>query len=109
MSELINNFDTSNIHSVELNLLDGQVEIILRSLELYGYNLEYMLNSGDSSDETKQEKIALLKYTYEQILASQAEQNTSKSNNTNNLSVFGKLLVKDSKEDIKTNTSFKIV
>lgn len=35
--------------------------------------------------------------------------NTSKSNNTNNLSVFGKLLVKDLKEDIKTNTSFKIV
>ena len=27
--------------------------------------------------------------------------NTSKSNNTNNLSVFGKLLVKDLKEDIK--------
>ena len=32
-------FDTNNIHSVELNLLDGQVEIILRALELYGYNL----------------------------------------------------------------------
>ena len=26
-------FDTSNIHSVELNLLDGQVELILRALE----------------------------------------------------------------------------
>ena len=37
-------FDVNNIHSVELNLLDGQVEIILRALELYGYNLEYMLN-----------------------------------------------------------------
>ena len=104
-----NKFNINNIHSVELNLLNRQVEIISRSLEVYGYNLEYMLNSGESSDEAKQEKIALLKYTYEQILASKAEQNTSKSNNTNNLSVFGKLLLKDSKEDIKANTSFKIV
>lgn len=102
------NCKNNSIQSVELNLLNRQVEIILRSLEVYGYNLEYMLNSGDSSDEAKQEKIALLKYTYEQILASKAEQNTSKSNNTNNLSVFGKLLLKDSKEDIKANTSFKI-
>ena len=84
-----NKFNINNIHSVELNLLNRQVEIISRSLEVYGYNLEYMLNSGESSDEAKQEKIALLKYTYEQILASKAEQNTSKSNNTNNLSVFG--------------------
>ena len=36
------NFDTENIHSVELNLLDSQVDLILRSLELYGYNLEFM-------------------------------------------------------------------
>ena len=57
-----NKFNINNIHSVELNLLNGQVKIILRSLELYGYNLEYMLNSGESSDEAKQEKIALLKY-----------------------------------------------
>ena len=59
--------------SVELNLLDGQVEIILRALELYGYNLDYMLNSNDSSDDTRQEKLALLKYTYEQVLATQID------------------------------------
>ncbi len=40
--------------------LDGQVEIILRALELYGYNLDYMLNSNDSSDDTRQEKKSLL-------------------------------------------------
>ena len=56
MNELNKNFDINNIHSVELNLLDGQVDIILRGLELYGFNLEYMLNSSDSSDEMKQEK-----------------------------------------------------
>lgn len=95
MKETDVNFDPNNIHSVELNLLDGQVEIILRSLELYGYNLEYMLNSNDSSDEMKQEKIAMLKYTYEQILASQAEQVNGKNNNIDNLPSFGKLLTKD--------------
>ena len=54
-------FDTNNIHSVELNLLDGQVEIILRALELYGYNLEYMLNGNDATYEQKQEKISMFK------------------------------------------------
>lgn len=38
-----------------------QIEIILRSLELYGYNLEYMLNSTDSTDDTKQEKTSIIK------------------------------------------------
>lgn len=95
MKEFDGNFDTNNIHSVELNLLDGQVEIILRALELYGYNLDYMLNSNDSSDDTRQEKLALLKYTYEQVLATQAEQIESKSNNTENIPEFGKILIKD--------------
>ena len=89
------NFNTNNIHSVELNLLDGQVELLLRSLELFGYNLEYMLNGSDGSDEIRQEKMALLKYTYEQVLASQAEQVQSKSNNIDNLPNFGKILAKD--------------
>lgn len=95
MKEFDEKFDTNNIHLVELNLLDGQVEIILRALELYGYNLDYMLNSNDSSDDTRQEKLALLKYTYEQVLATQAEQIESKSNNTENIPEFGKILIKD--------------
>ena len=95
MKEFDGKFDTNNIHSVELNLLDGQVAIILRALELYGYNLDYMLNSNDSSDDTRREKLALLKYTYEQVLATQAEQIESKSNNTQNIPEFGKILIKD--------------
>ena len=39
-----------------------------------------MLNGNDTTDEQKQEKISMLKYTYEQILASQAEQVNSKAN-----------------------------
>lgn len=103
------NFDINNIHSVELNLLDGQVEIILRALELYGYNLEFMLNSSDSSDENKQEKLAMLKYTYEQILASQAEQVQSKSNNRDNLSNLGKNLIKNNIGSIEDEVKFKII
>lgn len=86
---------TRNINSVELNLLNGQVEIILRALELYGYNLEYMLNGSDSSEELRQEKMALIKYTYEQVLATQAEQVNGKSNNTDSLPNLGKKLLKE--------------
>ena len=32
-------FDVNNIHSVELNLLDGQVEIILRALNYMAITL----------------------------------------------------------------------
>ena len=64
----------------------------MRALELYGYNLEYMLNSNDATDEQKQEKISMLKYTYEQVLASQAEQVDTKANNIDNLNSLGKLL-----------------
>ncbi len=64
----------------------------MRALELYGYNLEYRLNSNDATDEQKQEEISMLKYTYEQVLASQAEQVDTKANNIDNLSSLGKLL-----------------
>lgn len=100
MKELEVNFNIKNIHSVELNLLDGQVEIILRALELYAYNLDYMLNSNDSSSDIRQEKIALLKYTYEQVLATQAEQVASKKNNIDNIPEIGKFMIK---EGMKSN------
>ena len=64
----------------------------MRALELYGYNLEYRLNSNDATDEQKQEKISMLKYTYEQVLVSKAEQVDTKANNIDNLSSLGKLL-----------------
>ncbi len=95
MKESNCDFNLDNIQSVELNLLNGQVEIILRALELYGYNLEYMLDSTDATNDTRQEKIALIKYTYEQVLATQAEQVNGKSDNIDNLSSLGKNLIKE--------------
>lgn len=50
----------------------------------------------------------MLKYTYEQVLSSQAEQVNSKANNLDNLSSFGKLLSKDFGE-IKPNNNLKVI
>lgn len=102
-------FQVDKINSVELNLLDGQVELILRALELFGYNLEFMLNSDESSDENKQEKLAMLKYTYEQILASQAEQVQSKSNNKDNLSDLGKNLINKNIKSVDADVKLKVI
>ena len=103
------NFNTDNIKSVELNLLDGQVELILRALELFGHNLDFMLNNSDSSEELRQEKMALLKYTYENILSAQAEQVNGK--NIDNLPDLGKKLIKDGKilEIIPKDRKFNVV
>ena len=108
MKEKDTSFNLDNIHSVELNLLDGQVEIILRSMELYAYNLEYMLNSTDATDDLRQEKLAMLRYTYEQVLASQAEQVNSKSNNVDNLPDISKILLKD-KNNIPGERKFNVI
>ena len=50
----------------------------------------------------------MLKYTYEQVLASQAEQVDSKANNLDNLSSLGKLLSKDFGQ-IQPNKSLKVI
>lgn len=84
MKNQTGNFNTENIKSVELNLL-------------IGHNLEFMLNSSDSTEDIRQQKMALLKYTYETVLSSQAEQVNGKSIDFDNLPQLGKNLIKDSK------------
>lgn len=90
-------FDLKRVQPVTLSLLNGQVDIILRALELYGYNLEFMLNTNGESitNKEKDKKLMMLKFTYEQVLATQAEQVNGKANNMDNVSDFGKLLLKD--------------
>ena len=90
-----NEFNSENIKPVELTLLNGQVDIILRSLELYSYNLEFMLNSNDTSNDERQEKLAMTKYTYEQVLAIQAEQVYGKADNSNNNSTLANQIRKN--------------
>ena len=90
------NFNLDDINPVEMKMLSEQVGIILRALELYAYNLEYMLDGEKSSDDERQKKIAMLKYTYEQVLSDQAEQVNTKRNNTNNLTAYGQKMINDS-------------
>ena len=52
--------------------------------------------------------IELLKYTYEQILASQAEQVKSKSENIDNLPSLGKSLAKDFSNN-KPDNKLKVI
>ena len=89
-------FNLDDINPVEMKMLSEQVGIILRALELYAYNLEYMLDGEKSSDDERQKKIAMLKYTYEQVLSDQAEQVNTKRNNTNNLTAYGQKMINDS-------------
>ena len=95
MRDLINNNSNNEIQSVELNLLSGQVDLLLRSLELYGYNLKYMLNTDNVKNEEREEKTALLKFTYEQIQASQSEQTGAKQDKKDNTSSILEILNKD--------------
>ena len=75
--------DFDNIHTAEFKLLAGQVDLLLKALELYAYNLDYMLDCENSEDEEKQKKIAMVKYTYEEILSIKAEQINGKVNEYN--------------------------
>lgn len=81
-------FDNRSITPVTLELINGQVDLILRALELYGYNLEFMLNSNTSGENEREKTISQLKYTYEQILFTQAEQVNGKSDNMDKIKEF---------------------
>ena len=48
MKEADSKFNLNDVIPVDLRLLDEQVDIILRALELYAYNLEFMLNTENS-------------------------------------------------------------
>lgn len=54
-----------------------------------GYYFSYDKEVEKSSDDERQKKIVMLKYTYEQVLSDQAEQVNTKRNNTNNLTAYG--------------------
>lgn len=61
-------FDTDNIIPKEIKLLDSQIDIILRALELYAFNLHntWNVNIDDRKEELRN---ALLFHTYEGLLS----------------------------------------
>ena len=72
-------FDTENIRKNDISLLDCQVDLILRSLELYLHVYKFIYPRRKES-ETKEENLrkSLVFNTYQQILN---EYNESKYNN----------------------------
>lgn len=72
-------FDTDIIRKNKIELLDCQVDLILKSLEMYSYMYQFIYprsNKTLSSEENL--RISLVKDTFEQILS---EYNDSKNNN----------------------------
>lgn len=51
----------SSIYSINVNLLEEQIKLILQSLELYAYNARYVL------DNSKIKSVDTLILTYEQL------------------------------------------
>lgn len=99
------------IQSVKLNLQNGQVEIILRALELYKYNLNYMLDTEKCSDTERQEKLAMVQFTFEQVLSIQAEQVNGKSVDTETTSSqFSKAMLENNllEKIITIDKNFKV-
>lgn len=69
-----NTTNFKDVTFVDLRLQNSQVEIILRAMELYGYNLKFMINDSQITNEERSKKQAQVEYTYQLILTLQAEQ-----------------------------------
>lgn len=78
-------FDINDIRSVQLNLLDSQVDLILNALMFYQYNLEYVASIFSKSEEERLTELSKVMYTYEQIKAAKVEQLDSKDKKINRI------------------------
>lgn len=58
------------LNVININLFEGQIELILESLELYAFNSRYVLNSNNMNKE-----IDNLVSTYEQVATILANSN----------------------------------
>ena len=80
-------FDINDIRSVQLNLLDSQVDLVLNALMFYQYNLEYVASIFSKSEEERSTELSKVMYTYEQILSTKAEQLYSEDKKINRICV----------------------
>lgn len=73
------NFDINSIRKNKIELLDCQVDLILRSLEFYSYTYQFIYPRSNKSKTLEENlRISLVHDTYEQI---QNEFGISKSQN----------------------------
>lgn len=61
-------FNIDVIREHKITLLDCQVDLILKSLELYSYTYRYVAPQRKSEQKEDELRISLVKDTYEQIL-----------------------------------------
>lgn len=76
-----------------LNIVFIHFKIIKHALELYGFNTKYM--TSNEEDEQKANKLALISYTYNQVISSQAEQvnlNSDVEIEDNDITCFDEIL-----------------
>lgn len=78
-------FDINDIRSVQLNLLDSQVDLILNALMFYQYNLEYVAAVFSKSQEERSTELSKVMYTYEPIKATKVEQLYSEDKKINRI------------------------
>lgn len=78
-------FDLNDIKSVQLNLLDSQVDLVLNALMFYQYNLEYVAAVLSKSEEERLTELSKVMYTYEQIKATKVEQLYSEDKKINRI------------------------
>ena len=79
------NFDIDSIRKNTVELLDCQVDLILRSLEFYSYTYQFIyLRSHKSKTQEENLRISLVRDTYHQILSQFGE---SKINNPINYNI----------------------
>lgn len=75
-------FDINLIRKNKLELLDCQIDLILRSLEFYAHTYKFIYpRTGKSESKEENLRISLVRDTYEQILV---EYNKSKKENAIN-------------------------
>lgn len=61
--------NTDSVNYITFNLLEGQVDIVLKSLELYAFNLHNVF-AVDKDSDLEDLRNSLLYHTYNQILSS---------------------------------------
>ena len=60
------NINKDDINFICIDLLESQADLILHALELYSYNLEYMIGEKNEADKYK---LTMLSSTYEIIFS----------------------------------------
>ena len=79
------NFDIDTIRNVRIELLDCQVEIVLKSLEYYCYSANFLYERhGKFTKKDDELKISLITDTYHQIMHQLANSKVN-DKTTNNL------------------------